>query len=48
MPPEVMEAIDYASKQYVMLDELHDRMGERIATLVRAEAAMVTRERRRR
>jgi L-seryl-tRNA(Ser) seleniumtransferase len=42
MPPEVMEAIQYASKQYVMLDELHDRVGQRIATLVRAEAAMVT------
>jgi uncharacterized pyridoxal phosphate-dependent enzyme len=42
MPPEVMEAINYASKYYVMLDELHDRVGERVATLVRAEAAMVT------
>src|SRR5262245_44151082 len=42
MPPEVMEAIQYASKHYVMLDELHDRVGERIAKLVRAEAAMVT------
>ena len=42
MPPEVMEAIQYASKQYVMLDELHDRVGERIATLVRSEAAMVS------
>ena len=42
MPPEVMEAINYASKQYVMLDELHTRVGERIATLARAEAAMVT------
>jgi len=42
MPPEVMDAINYASKQYVMLDELHDRVGERIAKLVRAEAAMVT------
>lgn len=42
MPPEVMEAINYASKRYVMLDELHDRVGERIAKLVRAEAAMVT------
>ena len=42
MPPEVMEAIQYASKHYVMLDELHDKVGERIATLVRAEAAMVT------
>jgi D-glucosaminate-6-phosphate ammonia-lyase len=42
MLPEVMDAINYASKQYVMLDELHDRVGERIAKLVRAEAAMVT------
>jgi uncharacterized pyridoxal phosphate-dependent enzyme len=42
MPPEVMEAINYASKRYVMLDELHDRVGERIATLVRCEAGMVT------
>src|SRR5689334_24198596 len=42
MPPDVMDAINYASKQYVMLDELHDKVGERIAKLVRAEAAMVT------
>jgi L-seryl-tRNA(Ser) seleniumtransferase len=42
MPPEVMEAINYASKHFVMLDELHDRVGQRIATLVRSEAAMVT------
>jgi len=42
MPPEVMEAINYASEHYVMLDELHDKVGERIAKLVRAEAAMVT------
>jgi L-seryl-tRNA(Ser) seleniumtransferase len=42
MPPEVIEAIQYASKQYVMLDELHDRVGQRIATLLRCEAAMVT------
>ncbi|OLD19184.1 MAG: selenocysteine synthase, partial [Acidobacteria bacterium 13_1_40CM_3_65_5] len=42
MPPEVMEAIAYASKHYVMLDELHDKVGERIATLLRCEAAMVT------
>ena len=27
MPPEVMEAINYASKHYVMLDELHDKVG---------------------
>ena len=42
MPPEVMDAINYASKHYVMLDELHDKVGERLATLVHAEAAMVT------
>ena len=42
MPPEVLEAIDYASRHYVMLDELHDKLGERIATLLHAEAAMVT------
>src|SRR5215217_1757824 len=42
MLPEVMDAINYASKHYVMLDELHDRVGERIASLVKAEAAMVT------
>lgn len=42
MPAEVMDAITYASKHYVMLDELHDRVGERIARLVRSEAAMVT------
>lgn len=42
MPPEVMEAINYASKHYVMLEELQIKVGERIATLVQADAAMVT------
>src|SRR6476661_4810177 len=42
MPPEVMDAINYASKHYVMLDELHDKVGERLATLLKCEAAMVT------
>lgn len=42
MPPEVIEAIAYASRHYVMLDELHDRVGARIATLLRCESAMVT------
>jgi uncharacterized pyridoxal phosphate-dependent enzyme len=42
MPPEVMEAIKYASRHYVMLDELHDKVGERIAALVHADSAMVT------
>src|ERR687897_1942694 len=42
MHPEVVDAIRYASEHFVMLDELHDRVGERIAALVRSEAAMVT------
>jgi L-seryl-tRNA(Ser) seleniumtransferase len=42
MPPQVIDAITYASKQYVMLDELHDRVGARIAALLRCDAAMVT------
>ena len=42
MAPEVMDAINYASKQFVPLNELHDRVGERIASLVKAEAAMVS------
>ena len=42
MPPEVMDAINYASQHYVMLDELHDKVAERIATRLRCEAAMVT------
>ena len=42
MPPEVMEAIQYASRHFVPLTELQDRVGERIAALLGAEAAMVT------
>jgi D-glucosaminate-6-phosphate ammonia-lyase len=42
MPSEVMDAINYASKHFVPLTELHDRVGERIATLVKADAAMVS------
>src|SRR2546425_691137 len=42
MPPEVMDAINYAAQHYVMLDELHDKVAERIATRLRCEAAMVT------
>jgi L-seryl-tRNA(Ser) seleniumtransferase len=42
MPPEVMDAINYASKRFVMLDELHDKVGQQIATLLRSEGAMVT------
>jgi L-seryl-tRNA(Ser) seleniumtransferase len=42
MPPEVMEAINYASKHFVYLNDLHDKVGARIAELVKAEAAMVS------
>ena len=42
MPEEVVDAIVYATRHYVMLDELHDKVGERIASLVKSEAAMVT------
>jgi L-seryl-tRNA(Ser) seleniumtransferase len=42
MPPEVIDAIEYASKHFVMLDDLHDKVGQRIATLVKSEGAMVT------
>jgi D-glucosaminate-6-phosphate ammonia-lyase len=42
MPQEVMAAMQAASTQYVMLDELHDRVGERIASLLHCDAAMVT------
>jgi len=42
MPPEVIAAYEFASKHFVMLDELHDKVGQRIATLLRAEGAMVT------
>lgn len=41
MQPEVVQAIEYASKQFVHLNELHDKVGEKIASLVQCEAAMV-------
>ncbi len=42
MRDEVMEAVNYSSKHFVALGELHDAVGKRIAELVHAEAAMVT------
>lgn len=42
MPGEVMEAINQASKEYVMLDEVQDKVGAKIAGMCHAEAAMVT------
>ena len=42
MPPEVSDAIKYATGDYVSLDELQDRVGERIASLLRCEYATIT------
>src|SRR6266404_8519360 len=42
MQPEVMQAIDYASRVFVRLNEVQDAVGARIASLLGAEAAMVT------
>src|ERR1044072_9468142 len=42
MHPEVVQAIDYASRQFVHLQDLHDAVGKRIASLVGCEAAMVS------
>jgi D-glucosaminate-6-phosphate ammonia-lyase len=42
MLPEVVQAIEAMSGVYVRLDELHDAVGERIASLLGCEAAMVT------
>ncbi|MBI2688079.1 MAG: selenocysteine synthase [Acidobacteria bacterium] len=42
MLPEVMEAINYASKTFVRLNELHDAVGAKIASLLGAEGAMVS------
>ncbi len=42
MPPEVIEAMQVASRQYVRLNELHDAVGRRIAELLKCEAAMVS------
>lgn len=42
MPEEVTDAIKYASLQYVNLNELQDKVGERIAQLLQCEGAMVT------
>ena len=42
MPREIVEAIQYASRHYVDLDELHDRMGAQITGLLEIAAAMGT------
>ncbi len=42
MPEEVMDAINSSAKEFVMLDEVQDKAGEKIAAMCHAEAAMVT------
>lgn len=42
MQPEVVEAINYASKVFVPINDLHDAVGKRIAELIGSEGAMVT------
>jgi len=42
MPDDVMAAIQSSSKEFVMLEEVQDKVGQRIAELCHAEAALVT------
>ncbi|MFD2604305.1 aminotransferase class V-fold PLP-dependent enzyme [Euzebyella marina] len=42
MQKEVTEAITYGATEYVNLDELHDKVGERIAELLECEYATVS------
>lgn len=42
MNEEVMEAIDSSAREFIMLNEVQDKVGERIAQMVHSEAAMVT------
>jgi len=40
--PEVIKAVNYAALQFVKLEDLQDKAGERIAELLKCESAMVT------
>ncbi len=42
MPKEVTDAINYGASQYVNLDDLQDKVGERIAELLECEYATVS------
>jgi D-glucosaminate-6-phosphate ammonia-lyase len=42
MQPEVVEAIEYASKRYVPLNDLHDAIAKRLAERLGVEGVMVT------
>src|SRR5258706_7423079 len=40
--PEVVKAYNYAALQFVKLEDMQDKVGERLAELLKCEAAMVT------
>ena len=42
MHDEVLEAINSSAKEFCLLDELQDKVGEKIAKMVHSEAAVVT------
>jgi len=42
MRQEVLDAYNYATNEYVILDDLQDKVGERIASLLHCEAATIT------
>ena len=42
MQPEVVEAIEYASKRYVPLNDLHDAIAKRLAERLGVEGVMIT------
>lgn len=42
MQPEVLEAINYASQQFVSLNDLNKKAGERIAEMLKCEDALVS------
>lgn len=42
MPPEVMDAINAASKKFALVDDVQQKVGERIAQMCHAEAALVS------
>jgi uncharacterized pyridoxal phosphate-dependent enzyme len=42
MPKEVVESIQYATHHFVSLDELQEKVGARIATMLRCEDALVS------
>ncbi len=42
MPPEVLAAMQVASRQYVRLEDLHDAVGKKIAQRLHCPAALVT------